>query len=192
MTGTCCKYRDRSHARIYAAWVDLPAWRTLSLPARCLLFEMLVRFRPGANGQLAWPARRVGEVLNVSKATGARALIELENAGWIEVETVARFGGHAKPAMYSLTMFPNDVTGDPPSSAFESISIGSAQELRRRKQAPQSHQRDKAGPPMRLHGLTRGTEQSHQRDTPALKPRTNGASDPLQNPKTMNEVEANR
>ena len=48
------KYRDRPHARIYSAWLELPAWREASLAARCLLVEMLARYRPGENGRLEW------------------------------------------------------------------------------------------------------------------------------------------
>ena len=87
------KYRERPHARIYFAWVELPAWREASIAARCLLVEMLARYRPGDNGRLEWPVRRVAEVLGVSKTTAGKILIELETTGWIAVMRVGSFSG---------------------------------------------------------------------------------------------------
>ena len=114
-------YRDHAHARVYLSWLNKPAWRTMSLAGRCLLIEMMADYRgPGSgNGTFAWSCRRAAKVLGVSKTTGARALIELETRGWIVVVKVAGFGGRNKPAEYRLTMFPCDVSGEPPSRAFE-------------------------------------------------------------------------
>jgi hypothetical protein len=116
---TATKYRDRSHARIYSAWLELPAWRAASIAARCLLVEMLARYRPGENGRLEWPVRRVAEVLGVSKTTGGKILIELETIGWIAVMRVGSFSGKSRASLYALAMYTNDVTGEPPTRAFE-------------------------------------------------------------------------
>ena len=113
------KYRDRPHARIYFARLELPAWRELSLAARCLLTEMLARYRPGENGRLEWPVRRVAEVLGVSKSTAATALNELETIGWIEVTRVGNFSRKGRSSLYALATVDNDVTGEPATRAFE-------------------------------------------------------------------------
>ena len=113
------KYRERPHARIYFAWVELPAWREASIAARCLLVEMLARYRPGDNGRLEWPVRRVAEVLGVSKTTAGKILIELETTGWIAVMRVGSFSGKSRASLYALAMYINDVTGEPPTRAFE-------------------------------------------------------------------------
>jgi hypothetical protein len=113
------KYRDRSHARIYSAWVELPAWCEASLAARCLLVEMLARYRPGTNGTLEWSVRRVAEVLRVSKSTASATLIELETIGWIEVTRAGSFSGKSRASHYALTMYPDETTGDPPTRSFE-------------------------------------------------------------------------
>lgn len=137
--------RDRApaHARIFASWVELPTWRPLSPVARALLVEILARFRPGENGKLAWPVRKAAGIRGVSKATAARALIELERNGWISVTRVAGFGGKAKPSTYLLAMFKNDVTGEPPSNAFEHLPG----EISRVPRSPLSRLRDKAALP---------------------------------------------
>jgi hypothetical protein len=113
------KYRDRPHARIYSAWLELPAWRELSLAARCLLVEMIAWYRPGENGRLEWSVRRVAEVLRVSKSTASVALIELETIGWIEVTRAGSFSRKGRASRYALAMYANDVTGEPATHTFE-------------------------------------------------------------------------
>jgi len=163
--------RAPAHVRIHCAWLEFPTWRALSLAARNLLVEILAdyrpksRFGPGNNGRLSWPARRAAERLGVSKATGARALIELERNGWITVSTVSAFGGRAKPATYAVTMFLNDVTGEPASFAFEHLPGEPARKDRKRKTASQAHGEDKAVPLVRLNGFTGRTTQSQGEDT---------------------------
>jgi hypothetical protein len=113
------KFHDRPHARIYSAWLELPAWHEVSLAARCLLVEMLGRYRPGENGKLEWSIRRVAEVLGVSKSTASAALIELETIGWIEVTRAGSFSRKGRASHYALAMFTNDVTGEPATRTFE-------------------------------------------------------------------------
>src|SRR5271155_4130398 len=113
--------RDRAHARIYAHWRQYPAWQILSLAARALLTEILLEYRPGSNGRLEWSCRKAGRAVGISKDSAARALTELESLGWLKVERVALFGRRNTPASYALTMYANDVTGDPASFAFEHI-----------------------------------------------------------------------
>src|SRR4051812_11790957 len=99
------KFRDKSHARLYSTWAELPTWRALSPVARALLAEILMRFRPGENGRLQWPVRRAAALLGVSKDTAGRALVALERNGWLSVTKVAGFGGSHDPACDRLTMF---------------------------------------------------------------------------------------
>jgi len=116
---TATKFRDRPHARDYAHWRQFPAWALLSLVARALLVEILMEYRPGLNGRLAWSCRKAARSISVSKDRAARALIELEMKGWVTVERVANFGRRNLPAEYALTMYASDVTGAPASFAFE-------------------------------------------------------------------------
>ena len=115
-------YRDNSHVRIYATWLDLPTWRALSLAAQALLVRVMAEYRPGRNGFLEWPARKAAASIGVSKATASRALTELERNGWLQVVRVAAFSGAHRPALYRLTMYPCDATGEPASRAFEQLS----------------------------------------------------------------------
>lgn len=181
--------RDRApaHARVYSSWVNLSTWRALSPNARCLLVEMLARFRPGDNGKLEWPVRAVADVLGVSKATGARVLIELERNGWIKVVKVSAFGGRASPARYALTMFADDVSGEPASRAFEYLRGEESVARPKKKSASQSHGKDKPVPVARRDGFTRGTRQSHGADKSSADARRAAVLDLLQNTRFFGE-----
>jgi hypothetical protein len=144
--------RDRPHARIYAHWRQYPAWRALALVSRALLVEILLEYRPGLNGHLEWSCRKAAQAIGVSKDRAARALTQLELLGWLKVERIAKFGRRNAPARYALTMFANDVTGDPPSFAFEHIDPDDLM-LDRFRVAPQGQ-----------HGRISGTAASQSRD----------------------------
>lgn len=113
------QFRDRRHARIYADWLHLPAWRDLSGDAMKLLIYMLANYRPGENGLTDFSARQAGEAIGKSKSQGARALIELELSGWISVVRVGKFQAKNKPSRYALAMYPNNATGEAAMMAFE-------------------------------------------------------------------------
>src|SRR5271154_5788370 len=132
------KFRDRPHARIYAHWRQYPAWRALSLASRALLVEILFEYRPGLNGGLEWSCRKAAKAVGVSKDRAARSLTQLECLGWLTVERLAKFSRRNAPACYALTMFPNDVTGDPASFAFEHIDPTNVF-LGRFRVAPEGH-----------------------------------------------------
>jgi hypothetical protein len=117
------------------------------------LVEILMEYRPGLNGRLEWSCRKAAQAVGVSKDTAARALTQLELLGWLKVERLAAFGRRNAPACYALTMFANDVTGDPASFAFEHIDPDNAL-LGRFRVAPEG--RD---------GRISGTAPSRYRDT---------------------------
>lgn len=105
-------YRDQSHARIYFRWMQLPAWRTLTPHARSLLVEILTWYRPSQPNRFDLSQRRVMDLLNCSNATAAKALHDLEDRGWIEVERVGGLKGKraTRTTVYSLSVFPRDIT----------------------------------------------------------------------------------
>ena len=79
---------------------------------------MLANYRPGENGLTDFSARQAGEAIGKSKSQGARALTELEAAGWISVSRVGQFQARNRPCRYALSNYPNDMTGEPPTMAF--------------------------------------------------------------------------
>jgi hypothetical protein len=93
------------------------AWRSLSLPARCTLIELLRIYNGTNNGQLGMAVRYLAERLNCSKDTASRALNELEEKGFIRTQKVGVFG-RPMGSEYNVTMRRNDVNSDPPSNEF--------------------------------------------------------------------------
>lgn len=113
------QFRDRRHARIYAHWLALPAWRDLSGDGVKLLCFMLAHYRPGENGLNDFSARQAGEAIGKSKSQGARALNDLEALGWISVVRVGKFQARNRPSRYALASYPNDASGEAATMAFE-------------------------------------------------------------------------
>ncbi len=145
---------DGPHARIFRSYRKLPAWETLSLAAKVLLVEIRLDNPKEMNGYLKWSVRYAAERLKTSKDTARRALIELENKGWIVCEKVASFGGAARAAEYSVTHEFNIRTGEPPSHAYLYLV---AENSKKRKAS--------TVPEMRLHGTISRTQQAHLKDT---------------------------
>jgi DNA-binding transcriptional regulator YhcF (GntR family) len=120
------RYRRKGGSRGSPPFVMLPkylinseAWRALSCVARAAFIELARLYNGTNNGQLALPARTLAERLGRSKATAARALIELEEKGFVEVEKVGTFHRRDRLASeYSLTLYRNDVTLELPTKAF--------------------------------------------------------------------------
>jgi hypothetical protein len=75
--------RQGSYIRKWAEWMESPAYRDLKPPARCLLDEFQLIYRPGRNGQLSISTRRAAELLRVSENTAKNAFYELVEHGFI-------------------------------------------------------------------------------------------------------------
>jgi hypothetical protein len=172
--------RDRPHARIYAHWRQYPTWRALSLVSRALLVEIMLEYRPGSNGRLEWSCRKAAQTIGVSKDSGARALTQLELLGWLKVERVSKFGGRNGPARYALTMFANDITGDPPSSAFEHMDPNNPLLGGPIRVAPHGHD-----------GRMSGTQASRLRDTWKIPSGVVSLSDAAKSSRVFKEIAEN-
>jgi hypothetical protein len=160
-------------------WRQYPAWRSLSLTSRALLVEILQEYRPGQNGRLEWSCRKAGQAIGVSKNRAARALTQLECLGWLKVERIALFGRRNAPACYALTMYVNDVTGDPASFAFEHIDPDNPL-LGPFRVAPEGR-----------HGRISGTQASRLGDTRAISAGLKPISDALKSSRIFKDFAAN-
>lgn len=112
-------YYDKPHARIYAEWLHLPAWRALSCFGKTLLVEMMAAYRPTGENRIELSDRRIASILNCSRQTAARAIAQLEECGWLEVERVGKMTGprSKRSSAYSLSIFAR-ITGEAPTKAF--------------------------------------------------------------------------
>jgi DNA-binding transcriptional MocR family regulator len=83
--------------------------------ARAAYVELCRRYDGANNGRIAMSARDLAARLKCSKDTAARALRELEDAGFITTVKIGTFSRKNRLASeYRLNLHPCDVTGAPP------------------------------------------------------------------------------
>lgn len=101
--------------------MDTPAWRALSANGKAIYIEVKRRYNGKNNGLISFSSREAGEALNASHQTGARALSELQQHGFIEVTEDSTFQRKVKLAReYRLTEKRDDRPGleAPPTKEF--------------------------------------------------------------------------
>jgi|SRR5690554_437499 len=76
---------------IWDEWFESPAYRDLSLPARCLLLEFQHIYRPSRNGRLSISVENAMERLGCAKKTAQRAFRELAEHGFIKLKEGERW-----------------------------------------------------------------------------------------------------
>ena len=96
------------------------AWRSLDGHARAIYIELAMLYRGVGtnNGQIGFSARQARAIL-VSPATAARAMIHLQDRGFIVAVTKGNFARKRHATRWRLTEFHCDVTGQPASRDFE-------------------------------------------------------------------------
>jgi hypothetical protein len=105
--------------QLYKYMLRSPAWRSLSPIERAAYIQLALRYDGVNNGALALSARVLGLELDCDKATASRALIRLEDTGFIECVTIGSFTRrNRKASEYRLTTFRCDVTGELPTKKF--------------------------------------------------------------------------
>ena len=83
--------------------------------------ELLDIYSGSNNGRIALSARGLAERLPVSRATAARALLELTDRGFIEITRPGGFSlksGARRASEWRLTQFRCDLTGELPAKKF--------------------------------------------------------------------------
>jgi hypothetical protein len=115
------KRLDAPHVRLYRWIMDSPAYLSLSCQARAVLLEIARGHDGTNNGRLGLSIRRASERCNIARGTAARALVELQERGFIECMTKGAFSRKAPHASeWRLTWWGCDVTGELPSKKFMS------------------------------------------------------------------------
>jgi hypothetical protein len=115
------KRLDASHVRLYRWILDSPAYLSLSCQARAVLLEIARGHDGTNNGRLGLSIRRASERCNIARGTAARALVELQERGFIDCMTKGGFNRKAPHASeWRLTWWSCDVTGELSSKQFMS------------------------------------------------------------------------
>lgn len=103
--------RDASHARIYAKWAHLPAFKTLSHSALRLWLSLLWEHRQHGPNNWTLTDKEVANRLGCSAVTAGRAARELLEKGWLRVERTGRLTGSpsTRGRVVSLSQYPTEV-----------------------------------------------------------------------------------
>jgi DNA-binding transcriptional MocR family regulator len=129
-----------------------PAWLALSCPARAAYVQVASRYDGLNNGSIGIGVRALAREMRCSPDTASRALIELEDAGFIETVKLGAFKRKDRKASeYRLAMYRCDLSGHPPSKRFMQWAAQSDHKDRtvrpqgqsRTKPAPQSDYKDR-------------------------------------------------
>ena len=126
MSGRRAQLKGRSekaarHVRLYHYVLKSAAWQSLSANARCIYIEMATRYAGDGsnNGRLSYAVREAVASLRVSKATASRAMLELQQRGFIVSTSKGAFSRKTRHATeWRLTEFPCDVTHALPTKDF--------------------------------------------------------------------------
>jgi transposase len=95
--------------------LDSQGWHDLSLMARCAYVELARRYDGANNGMIGMSARDLGKRLNRSPSHAAKALRELEDAGFITITKQGTFKRKNRLASeYRLNAFISDIDSDLP------------------------------------------------------------------------------
>ena len=89
-------------------------------------------YRGNNNGRIGFSARQAAQAIRVSKATAARALVALQDRGFIVAMTKGRFDRQRHATRWRLTEFRCDLTGQPASRDFEAWTTADILPLRPR------------------------------------------------------------
>jgi DNA-binding transcriptional MocR family regulator len=102
--------------------MECQAWRSLDGNARSIYIELAKLYRGAGtnNGQIGFSVRQAARAVLVSPATAARAMIQLQDRGFIVAMTKGNFTSKREATRWRLTEFDCDVTGQPASRDFES------------------------------------------------------------------------
>ena len=73
-----------SHARFYADWRHLDAFKTLSSLQRAILQDILMEFSRVTGNEVRLTGHGVAKRYHVGHRTAAKAIVGLEERGWLE------------------------------------------------------------------------------------------------------------
>jgi DNA-binding transcriptional regulator YhcF (GntR family) len=107
------------HVRLYRWLLESPAYRSLSVYARCLLIELKALYNGSNNGEFFLSVRRAAERLNTGTNQAMAAFRELEDRGFIKPRQRGSFQWKQRHATsWLLTEYDDDMTGHKATNDF--------------------------------------------------------------------------
>src|SRR5262245_57039874 len=92
------KRLDAPHVRLYRWMLDSPAYVSLTCPARAVLVEIARVYDGMNNGRLGVSVRNLARRCHLAPATVCKALLDLEERGFIECVTRGSFSRKVRHA----------------------------------------------------------------------------------------------
>jgi transposase len=120
------------YVRLTHRMMQTKAWKNLDSNARAAYVELATIYNGANNGRIGFSARQAARAIDVSKATAARAMIQLQERGFIVAMTKGRFDRQRHATEWRLTEFRCDLTGQPASRDFEAWTTADILTLRPR------------------------------------------------------------
>jgi hypothetical protein len=102
---------DARHVRLYEHMEKTAAWRGLSGVATKAWLTIGLMHNGSNNGKIGVSSRELGRRIGVHHSAAARAILELENAGFLRCVKASSFSQKRLCAEYRLTHLRCDVTG---------------------------------------------------------------------------------
>jgi DNA-binding GntR family transcriptional regulator len=102
------------YVRLPEYLLDCPAWQSLDCAARCLYVELARRYRgpDSNNGKIPYSVREAASALRISKDTANRALLDLQERGFLKIAKDSGFNIKGRISReWLLTEFPDDRSG---------------------------------------------------------------------------------
>jgi hypothetical protein len=127
------------YVRLTYGMMQSQAWRSLDGNARAIYLELAMLYCGVGtnNGRIGFSARQAARAIQVSTATAARAMIHLQDRGFIVAVTKGHFARKRQATRWRLNC---DVTGQPASRDFETWITADIVSLRpRRESAERGH-----------------------------------------------------
>ena len=112
------KRATERYVRLTHSVLRSQAWQSLDGNARAIYIDLAMLYRGTNNGQIGFSTRQAAWAVQVSPATAARAMIQLQDRGFIVAVTKGNFTRKRQATRWRLTEFDCDVTGQPASRDF--------------------------------------------------------------------------
>jgi hypothetical protein len=92
--------------------LESPAWQSLDAVARAVYVEIAKRYNGSNNGTINYSVREAASALQIGKSTAHRALLRLQEHGFIVAMTVGAFSLKIRHATeWRMTEHPDNRTG---------------------------------------------------------------------------------
>ncbi len=109
---------DVRHVRLYEYIEKTDAWRGLSGNAAKAWMTIGLLHNGANNGKLAVSSRELGERMGAHHSAAARAILELQSAGFLRCTKASSFSQRRRAAEYRLTHLRDDVSGEAPTHDY--------------------------------------------------------------------------